>query len=288
MMEPEDGREWPLIIFTMGLQWACGLSFAATLFEYSEPSFVQLVRPLGIAVFPILVVSVISSLFHLGQPRMAWKSFRNLAHSRLSIEILIVSVFAIAALFESTFWLTGKAEFRLVVGTGATILGLAAMASSAMIYTLRNLPAWNSWWLPASFVGATALLGGISVIPLLAWSASTVLWRFSLIITIAGGILSLFAAIRMSTLFAQLARRDFSGLSAAPRRRRKLWWLFGSYALLAGVLPITFAVLLLSARNAAPENSAFHSAVAVLVLTLIGLTFGRLSMYSMRKALTGF
>jgi anaerobic dimethyl sulfoxide reductase subunit C (anchor subunit) len=155
-------REWPLVIFTVAIQSACGLTLAATLFEAKTRHDAALMRPLALAIFPLAALGVLASAAHLGRPLAAWRAVLNLGRSPLSLEAVLTAVFVVLALAYSGFWWSGRSDGRLALGVAASLAGLAAVVSSALVYTVPAQPAWNSGWVPASFLGTALLLGGLA------------------------------------------------------------------------------------------------------------------------------
>jgi anaerobic dimethyl sulfoxide reductase subunit C (anchor subunit) len=155
-------REWPLIVFTIAIQSACGLALAATLFDVKARHDPALMRPLALAIFPLAALGALASVAHLGRPLAAWRSVLNLGRSPLSLEVALTALFVALALAYSGFWWIGRSDGRLALGIAASLAGLAAVISSALVYTVPAQPAWNSGWVPASFVGTALVLGGLA------------------------------------------------------------------------------------------------------------------------------
>jgi DMSO reductase anchor subunit len=85
-------EEWPLLFFTMLSQLAVGTFFMLVLVKSSmsteNPALANQMIGLGIyAVIAIMALAMGCSLFHLGQPFLAYKSILNARSSRLSREI---------------------------------------------------------------------------------------------------------------------------------------------------------------------------------------------------------
>lgn len=157
--------EWPLIVFTVLSQISVGMIIVLLWLDHrdqlKEPLFKQGVLVSGM----FLIVALIASVFHLGHPEAAYRAITHLGSSWLSREIL---------LFLLTFggwlylvWLsyqpTGNRRTPLLI---TSILGLLGIISSAMIYVLPRVPAWNNV-APAFFFLMTAgLLGALILLVL--------------------------------------------------------------------------------------------------------------------------
>jgi anaerobic dimethyl sulfoxide reductase subunit C (anchor subunit) len=259
--------EWPLVLFTLATQLACGLAAAATVFDaMAGAAGAQPMRPLAAAIFPLIAAGLLGSLLHLGRPWMSWRAVANLRQSRLSREVLLTAVFAALALAYSACWWTGNTEGRLILGVATSAAGIVAVWASAAVYKTPTRPAWNSGWLPASFLGTTVLLGGVTPALLISWAGNAGILRVFLAATIAGSLLLLVAAFWMLADLSRCASGTFlSGHSA---------WL-GCHVALASVLPVAIAVRLW------PNGTAEITPLAVWVLpaVLAGSAAGRGAMY---------
>src|SRR5512146_507584 len=120
-MTRPDLRDWPLAVFTLTQQFSCGLALAGIAGDWQGAPPAQL-RSLGIAVFPTLAGGILVSLLHLGRPQGSWISLTNVARSRLSQEILLTALFALAALLHGVSWFAGLAEWRHATGTAAALV----------------------------------------------------------------------------------------------------------------------------------------------------------------------
>jgi DMSO reductase anchor subunit len=235
-------KEWPLVFFTLAIQLACGLTLAATVVD-AEP-----VRPLAMAIFPLVALGIAVSAAHLGRPFAFWRALRNFRQSPLSREIAVTALFTVLALAYSAFWATGKVEGRFILGVVTSVAGIAAVIASALVYTVPAQPAWNSAWVPVSFLGTSVLLGGAA-----GAGASPV---FSAAIVL-GSLLILFSAGWM-----------------LPRLPRSWTWKnsvsFGCHVVLVSTVPVA---------------AAFGSlpSAAVLSAAVLGAAIGRSLMYSVAR-----
>jgi len=215
---------------------------------------------------------------HLGRLSMAWRAVVNLGQSRLSLEIVVTAVFALLALAYSGFWWMGRTEGRLLLGAATSVVGIAAVAAGAALYTVPTQPAWNSGWVPASFLGTAVMLGGLAPAVLISWRGNTGLLRWFLGATMAGSLVLLMATLWM---MANLSRRGYdpftamrlAGLLQLLTSRNSMW--LGSYVALVSVLPVAVAVRLW------PEKTVeiTPGAGAMLAVVLVGTVIGRAVMY---------
>lgn len=164
-------KEWALIIFTVLAQMSVGSFVVLGFVHYltrraagTEAADRMSDRAL-LAIGPVLVLAMIASLFHLGNPLYAPRAITNVATSWLSREILLGVLFAVAGgVFAIMQWRKiGSFAVRNVIALVAAVIGLGLVASMAMVYMLRAQPAWNSLATPVSFFVTTFLLGLFAV-----------------------------------------------------------------------------------------------------------------------------
>ena len=140
------GSEHSLVAFTLLAQLAIG---ATWFWSVGEPF-----NGRALAVFTfIMLIALLSSFVHLGQPRHAWRAIANLRTSWLSREVLFAGLF-VGALIGTLA--TGGSGIWL-----ANAMGLALIISMGHVYRLRTVPEWNHRATTASFFVTTLLLGGV-------------------------------------------------------------------------------------------------------------------------------
>lgn len=164
--------ELALVIFTIAAQMAVGaflvlggVHFFATRFAGSEEA--DKLSDLALyAIGPVLVIGLIFSVFHLGNPLSAPRSIMHLGTSWLSREILFGVLFAGSGfVFAFMQWRKlGSPALRSSVAWLTAILGVGLVLSMAMVYyTLPAVPAWNNLATPLSFFTTTLLLGALAI-----------------------------------------------------------------------------------------------------------------------------
>jgi anaerobic dimethyl sulfoxide reductase subunit C (anchor subunit) len=160
-------REWSLVFFTILGQMSVG-SFLVLLLVYFFVS-----RKYGVeeadrmnnralyAIGPVLILSIIASVLHLGNVSNAYRSVANIGTSWLSREIFFMILFAVlAGIFGILQWRKiGPIALRMVIAVLAALAGIALVWSMASIYLLATQPAWNIWATPTNFALTTLLLG---------------------------------------------------------------------------------------------------------------------------------
>jgi anaerobic dimethyl sulfoxide reductase subunit C len=278
-------QEWPLIIFTVALQLSCGLCLSITFLERSRVAVDQaIIRPLALAIFPVTLIGLLASVFHLGRPLSAVRSLSNLGQSPLSLEVLLCLLFACLSLAYSYLWWRPTPHFRFAAGMATSVAGLAAVASSFAIYLTPTQPVWNSAWLPVSFLGSVLLFAGIVPCSLLDLSDGRSV-RTLLAFGAAGGITLLVSALWMMSRLAQASPDEFLAqrLYAALRLLGSEYsvWL-GLYLFLGVVIPLAFAFRLwvTHGAGAAAHPEAFPLKVIVFFAVVSASLIGRMLMYS--------
>ena len=163
-------QDWPLMAFTLAMQFSAGILLVYNLFLVSPIAFKKERLPirfrviLGIASAAALV-GILFSLLHLGNPSNAVKTLSNLNKSWLSREILMVIIYS-GILFLVTIlqimWPARVIIYKWLLDL-ATVAGLLLVYVMTRIYQLPSVPAWNSIFTPAGFFLAI-LLSGSSLI----------------------------------------------------------------------------------------------------------------------------
>lgn len=166
-----ETRELFLIAFTLLAQLSVGSFLALGIIHYfaSRKVSVEEVDQLSdrslLTISIIMALSLVTSLFHLGNPIRAYLAVSNLSTSWLSREILLGVIFAIlGALFTVMQWRKiASFAVRNVIAWLAALVGLALVYSMSRIYMLPTQPAWNTWATPVTFFTTTFLLGALAM-----------------------------------------------------------------------------------------------------------------------------
>lgn len=168
---------WPLLLMLVltqagigGLCTAAVLSTAAVVNHFT-------MRPdqtlwLATVSFGLLGAGLLASVFHLGQPRKAWRVWLGWRTSWLSREAIALNVFAGAAsAWLGLLWLPrilpAAAPPRLLAGWQGSpllagvlvVLGLAAVCCQVMVYADTRREFWRVLYTAPKFTGTTLLLG---------------------------------------------------------------------------------------------------------------------------------
>lgn len=268
--------ELPLVLFTVLSQAAVGaIVFSAVLEPQVAPEHGQTRRALrmaGAVAFPLLVVSLIASLFHLGQPLVAFRALRHVGSAWLSREILFFGITTVLAAVYGHMCYHNK-EGRNAFGYLTGFMGLISVWSSAMVYALPARAAWSPVLNTLAFFGTAALLGALVVAVLNQWYAageSQVVARAAGGAMIVGGLLTV--AALAGTAFrgaADAAVMESVGLMATS-------WLFWVRLVLGLVLPFGVAAFLVAR---AKEVTTRQVAIG-LGCALVGELAGRIVFYA--------
>jgi anaerobic dimethyl sulfoxide reductase subunit C len=288
--------EWPLVLFTVTLQMACGLALAATLFDYASGDARNVnMRRHGVAIFPLTALALLASLFHLGRPWSALRALLNLGSSRLSLEILFLLLFALVAAGYSLSWQHGTTRGRFALGITTSLAGIATVISSSAIYMFPTMPAWYSAWLPVSFLGTVLLFAGIVPAAFVKITCSGLLKTY-LMLGIAGALAHL---VSITWLLAGLSRTTPDYFTAA-RLQGALRLLtsnhvvpLGLHFLLTVVLPVALVVRLWPFKlpsSAAPASGteAWPLKIVIILAVAAGVILGRTLMYIIGTSIPPF
>jgi anaerobic dimethyl sulfoxide reductase subunit C (anchor subunit) len=164
-------KEWSLIIFTIVMQMAIGsfvmlggVHFFATRRNGMAEADRMADRSL-LAIGPLVVLALLVTVFHLGNPLNAPRAISNFGSSWLSREIILAGTFSVlGAVFAFMQWRKlGSMNVRRVVGLVVALVGLVLVYAMAMIYQLPTVPAWNSPATVVTFYITTFLLGSLAI-----------------------------------------------------------------------------------------------------------------------------
>ena len=260
--------EWPLIAFTAASQLACGLALAAAFLDLRSGSpGAEEGRVVGMLIFPVAVLGLAGSLFHLGRPLAAWRALLNWRSSPLSVEVLFYGFFLAAALVASGLWALRRKDGRLVAGAAAAVLGLGAVVSSSLIYLLPGRSPWNGPWVPVSFLGSALVLGGTAGAAFGDTGRERPPQKAFLLAAAAGGLTVIGSAVLMAVRFSGPPADPYTGaqLETAGRMMASEHALgLLAFIILSGLLPAALAVLKWRASRPFPlaARTVFWAALA--------------------------
>jgi anaerobic dimethyl sulfoxide reductase subunit C (anchor subunit) len=166
-----ETREWALVTYTILSQMAIGSFLVLGAIHFwaqrraGEAEADRLSDRALLAIGPVLVLGVLASLLHLGNPMNAYRAITNFGSSWLSREIFFTMAFTgVGFVFAIMQWRKiATPTIRVAVAVAAAIIGVASVYSMSHIYMLPNQPSWNTAATPLSFFATTLLLGSLAI-----------------------------------------------------------------------------------------------------------------------------
>jgi len=138
----------------------------------------------GVMSLALIVLGLVSSTFHLANPKNAWRAFNRFRTSWLSREGVFAVIFMPLALaYLLCIWFDAPPLLRISIGFLAAVLAWITVFSTGMIYAcLKTIRQWHTPLVPANYLalgyasGSLLLLLGavvakLDTIPFLAMSA---------------------------------------------------------------------------------------------------------------------
>lgn len=164
-------QEWPLIIFSILAQMSVGAFvtlgimhfFALRTTDAQEAD--RLSDRALLAIEVVMVLALLASFFHLGNPLNAPRAITNIGASWLSREILFGVLFGgLGFVFAFLQWRKiGSFSLRNGLAWITALVGLCLVYSMSQVYMLNTQPAWNTWATPVLFFVTTFLLGSLAI-----------------------------------------------------------------------------------------------------------------------------
>ena len=160
-------NEWALLIFTILAQLATGMFLTLLIVRSYAIQKVGLEQaqqwtdvPLYL-VLPIIALSLLAALFHLGKVVHVIGAVPNLGSSSMSREVVTAVVFAVlVALYTLLQWRKSASEgLRATLGWITAFVGLVLLYCMSVTYMLPTQPAWNTFATPVDFYTTAFLLG---------------------------------------------------------------------------------------------------------------------------------
>ena len=138
----------------------------------------------GLMAMALIVFGLISSTFHLANPKNAWRAFSRFRTSWLSREGVFAMIFMPLGLaYLASIWLGLPDVIRIATGFSAALLAWITVFSTGMIYAcLKTIRQWHTPLVPANYLalgyatGSLLLLLGavvaqLDTVPYIAMSA---------------------------------------------------------------------------------------------------------------------
>jgi anaerobic dimethyl sulfoxide reductase subunit C len=165
------GKEWALITFTILAQMSVGAFVVLGIVHFfaarkaGEDQADRLSDMALLAIGPVLVLGILASFGHLGNPVNAPKAISNLGSSWLSREIFSSVTFAVlGAAFALMQWRKiATPALRNAIAWLAALVGLFLVFSMSQVYMLETQPIWDTFATPVQFFATTFLLGALAI-----------------------------------------------------------------------------------------------------------------------------
>ena len=144
------------ILYALGLVTAMDVSAAMP--ARNGPAFAAAL------LFSLALVSagLVSSGFHLGQPKRALLAFTQWRTSWLSREAWFAALTYVPAVLLGIGWWNGNLDAWRWWGFLLTVGSIATVYSTAMIYrSLAAIPAWSNRWVPFNYLALAAANGAV-------------------------------------------------------------------------------------------------------------------------------
>lgn len=143
-----------------GVLFLLGISRAAGLTPGISPDQLTAMGLVGLA---LVTAGLVSSTFHLANPKNAWRSFTRFKTSWLSREaVFAVLFYPVCLLWLSCEWFLGNTTVTMVLGGLSALLAIVVLACTAMIYaSLKTIRQWNTALTPLSFILLGLLPGSL-------------------------------------------------------------------------------------------------------------------------------
>lgn len=146
---------WPLIVMTVLTQLSAGAFTAIWLLQAvgAQPH-----RAAALVALAVAALALGASTLHLGRPIHAIRALKMWRRSWLSREVLLFSLFAMAAgIYSGALWVAPQKAIGF--GFLTVLLGFCGVGVSARLYLAPGRPAWNTPFTIALFFATAAFLG---------------------------------------------------------------------------------------------------------------------------------
>jgi DMSO reductase anchor subunit len=143
----------------------------------------------GLLALALVAAGLVSSTFHLANPRNAWRAVARFRTSWLSREgVLALAFFPIALSYLAAVHFEWPGVLQAALGLAGIALAWAILFSTGMIYAcLRTIPQWHNRLVPAAYLVNGHLSGGLILLALAAADARPI-GGYAVLVLIAAAI----------------------------------------------------------------------------------------------------
>jgi DMSO reductase anchor subunit len=122
----------------------------------------------GLLALALVAAGLVSSTFHLANPKNAWRAVTQFRYSWLSREaVLALLFFPVALGYLGAVGLGLPMALQTALATLGVGLAWAILFCTGMIYAcLKTIPRWNTWLVPAAYIVNGHLSGGLILLAL--------------------------------------------------------------------------------------------------------------------------
>lgn len=290
-----DIREWALLIFTILGQISTGALVVLMIVR------AYAVRKAGVEqanrltdkplyyVVPIMLLALLASVFHLGNPINIARAVPNLGSSWLSREVIAAVAFVIVAgLYTIMQWRKiGPDVVRTVIGWIAALTGLFQTYAMARVYMIRTQPSWNTFATPITFIVTSLLLGALLIAAILVSTRSGTKEQVGLLSGALRGI-ALAAIVLVGVEFVVLPIYTIYLSTQGEAALQSLSAMAGTFG---GILILRLVFVFLgagvlgfylydTASTAGKEKALATIVYSAFILVLVGEVFGRYIFYA--------
>lgn len=133
------------------------------------------ITAMGVVGLLLVTAGLVSSTFHLANPKNAWRSFTRFRTSWLSREaVFAVLFYPVCLIWLSCEFFTGNTAATAVFAVATAVLAVIVLVCTAMIYaSLKTIRQWHTALTPVNFVLLGLLLGSLILSVLLAQQGLT-------------------------------------------------------------------------------------------------------------------
>jgi len=144
-------------------------------FDFSQPMTGEQTLLLSAVALVLITSGLISSTFHLANPKNAWRAFSRVRTSWLAREgLLAILFYPIVMLYVYLVWRGVDASNSTAMTALALLTGVWAIVtvfSTGMIYaSLKTIRQWNNALTPVNYISLGLMLGGLLFLLLLSLS----------------------------------------------------------------------------------------------------------------------
>ncbi len=143
-----------------GVLFLLGISRLTGLTPEASPDQATVMGLVGLA---LVTAGLISSTFHLANPKNAWRSFVRFRTSWLSREaVFAVLFYPLCLIWLACDWFMGNTALTVVLGLLTALFCVVILVCTGMIYAqLKTIRQWHTALTPVNFVLLGLLLGAL-------------------------------------------------------------------------------------------------------------------------------